>query len=88
MKSDLHETFRIFSDWFFEFINKVSLCARARVHAQCVKMCTQLGQYDKPQFFSQMNSDFYKTWYDFQVGIKDAQKKLVVIGARMCTQCA
>ena len=47
-----------------------------RVHAQRVKTCTQLGQFDTPQFLSQMTSDFHKTWYDHEGGIKNAPNKI------------
>ena len=34
-------------------------------------------QLDTPQFLSQMYKDFVETWYDLQVGIKDAPKKIL-----------
>ena len=64
MKSDLHKTLSVFQDWSPEMINNVHLCARERVHAQRVKTCMQLGQWDTTQFLSQMNSDFDDTWYN------------------------
>ena len=73
MKSDLPETFSVFQDWSPKLINNVPAFARARVHAQRVKMCMQLGHWDPPQFISQMNTDFDETWYDLLEGIKDAQ---------------
>ena len=36
MKSDLHETFSVFSDWSPELIDNVPLHANACVQAQCV----------------------------------------------------
>ena len=76
MKSDLHETFSISSGWSPELINNDCGCARASVHAQRVKTCTQLGQFDTPQFLSQMILDFHKTWYDHEGGIKDAPNEI------------
>ena len=46
------------------------------MHAQRMETCMQLGQCDTPQFLSQINSDFHKTWYKHEVDIKDAPKKL------------
>ena len=74
MKSDLHETFSVFQDRSPESINNVHARARAHVHAQCVKKCTQLGQLDTTQFLSQINLDFVETWYDLRIGNKDAAK--------------
>ena len=76
MKSDLHETFSMSSCWSSELINNVCERARARVHAQRAKTCMQLGQFDTPQFLSQMTSDFHKTWYDHEGGIKDAPNEI------------
>ena len=42
MKPDLHKTFNIFQDWSPEMINNVCGGACAHVHAQHVKICTQL----------------------------------------------
>ena len=76
MKSDLHKTFSIISGWSPKLVNNVCGCACARVHAQRVKTCTQLGQFDTPQFLCQMTSDFHKTWYDHERGIKNALNEI------------
>ena len=76
MKSDLHETFSVSSHWSPKLINNVCGRAHARMHAQRVKTCTQLGQFDTPQFLSPINSDFHETWYDHEGGIKDAPNKI------------
>ena len=59
-----------------ELINNDCGHARACVHTQRVKTCMQLGQFDTPQFISQMTSDFHETWYDHEGGIKDAPNKI------------
>ena len=72
MKSDLHETFSVFHDWSPELINNVHVHARARVHAQQLEMCMQLGAKNKPSYFREMKSDLYETWDDVQGSIKQA----------------
>ncbi len=56
-------------------INNVGGHAHMRVHAQRMETCMQLGPCDTPQFLSQMKSDFYETWYEHEVCIKDETKK-------------
>ena len=76
MKSDLHETFSVSSDWSPKLINNVCGRARAHVHAQHVKTCMQFGLLDTSQFLSQMNLDFHETWYNHGRGIEDALNKI------------
>ncbi len=75
MKSDLHEIFSVLKDWSLELIKSVCGRAHARVHAQDMETCTQLGAKNKPSNFTLMKLDLYESWYDVQRGIKQAQKK-------------
>ena len=81
MKSEPNKTINVFSDWSPKLINNVCLNACVHVHTQFMKTYTELGQCDTPQFLSQMDSDFDETWYDLQVGIKNAPTK---IGSNTC----
>ena len=76
MKSDLHETFSVFQDWSLELIDNGGGHAHACMHAQCMETCMQLGKCDTPQFLSQINSDFHKTWNEHGLGINDAPKQI------------
>ena len=66
MKSDLHKIFSLCQDWSPVLIINVHGGAHACMHAQHVKMCTQLGTVNKPSYLSQMKSDHHKTLSIYQ----------------------